>query len=196
MTMRILIVSLLVLGCSGVFAAHSTQALSMTLYDLAEWTTLLPGERSATPGLLLALALRLHMVLLTCTLATASTAVPRSIRMTTTLLLITLLIFQLPPLEFLSSFKDSNYQQQVLLVVLSLIPCCLYIFKSNLLNDYANFIFVIVGGIGLLLLGYALHRTEQSFQDYGLSVSVGWGTICLIMAYCLCLTAPWLLKRK
>ncbi len=97
----------------------TTPASGLTLgaYDLAEWVSLHPSARMASPPLLPALLLRFGLVCVILLMAFSHT--PKFAKM---LIVIIGAIALLPPLEFFSSgLGDSNYRQQFALAVLVLL---------------------------------------------------------------------------
>lgn len=88
-------------------------------YDLAEWASLHPAARSATPALLTSFLLRLPLALLALIVAIADERTATSwIRV---LVAAALALALLPPLEFFTQYQDDpNYRQQFALALLAL----------------------------------------------------------------------------
>ena len=93
-----------------------TAPMTLNAWDLAEWTSLHPAQRTATPGLLAPLLLRLQATLLAILCATA---LPGRDRLLAGIVIV-LALAQLPPLEFINQLGDANYQQQALLAALTI----------------------------------------------------------------------------
>lgn len=91
--------------------------MTLQAWDLAEWTSLHPAQRSATPALIAPLLLRSQLFILALVTALALNRW-RWIASATGLVLA---LAQLPPLEFVVQLDDANYQQQTLLAVLTLV---------------------------------------------------------------------------
>jgi uncharacterized membrane protein len=109
--------------CLGLIAYSlpwvSAPSASLTLgaYDLAEWASLHPAARTASPVLLPPLLLRLGLVWLL--LIAAYSTLPRSIK---ALVILIGSVALLPPLEFfVSDLADVNYRQQLALAIFTLI---------------------------------------------------------------------------
>ena len=94
----------------------SNAAMTLQAWDLAEWTSLHPAQRSATPGLITPLLLRSHLLLIAA-LACISLGENRWLAAG---IAAALAVAQLPPLEFLSQPGDGNYQQQAFLALLTI----------------------------------------------------------------------------
>lgn len=195
MTIRIIIVCLIVLGCIAPFTVHPTQALTFSVYDLAEWSTLLPAEQTASPGLLLAFSLRLHVLLLTMTVLMLWPRGKWFARISLVLAVLMMALLQSPPLEFLKTSGDRNYQQQLLFSVLSVIAL-LWLPIRHHFNDYTNFIWGGIGIVGLLALLYGVVNSLRYEALYGLNSNPGLAVPCLVLAYGLCLITSWITQRK
>ncbi len=108
--------------CLGLIAytlpwvAAPSASLTLGAYDLAEWASLHPAARTASPALLPPLLLRLGLVWLL--LIAAYSALPLSLKAVVILIGSVAL---LPPLEFfVSDLADNNYRQQLALAVFTL----------------------------------------------------------------------------
>lgn len=102
----------------SVWVNAPSQALSLNLYDWAEWISLTPSERAGM--LLISGFLRLSVVWL---MTAAAFIVAHTYRFRWVWLGIAALLFvaQLPPFEFFKALDDVNYRQQAFLSVLSLL---------------------------------------------------------------------------
>lgn len=118
---RITIYWLLGLGLAGYvlpWIVAPTAPLTLNAFDLAEWTSLHPTQ-FGTP-LLVPLLLRLQLPIITVLVALLANK--SLMKLLAAVIILSLSVAQLPPLEFLTiSRHDSNYQQQFLLAAISLI---------------------------------------------------------------------------
>lgn len=87
-------------------------AAGMTLnaYDLAEWASLHPAQRSSNPPLVVPLLLRVQLLIL-CAL-TGLVARGKMQKQVAALVIVALAIAQLPPIEFVNDIGNLNYRQQ------------------------------------------------------------------------------------
>ncbi len=158
-----------------------TTPLTLGAYDLAEWASLHPSQPHTSPALLVPLLLRIQLLIITILVAISSTDNMKS-RFISLIVIIILFIAQLPPLEFLISASDNiNYQQQMVLAVISLMAGIgLIVVKLPKLRDYILIVAIILG------VGASWFGLEQAQQLYTLSLqeyTVGFGIWILIVAY-------------
>lgn len=118
-----LLFAALLLAYVAPWLSSNSAALTFGGYDLGEWASLPPGVRSQTPPLVASFLLRLPLALVTLYLAFAA-----AYRRWTYGWLLTagvcllLVVAQVPPLEFFTTFRtDPNYGQQATLALISLI---------------------------------------------------------------------------
>jgi len=156
----------------------NSPALELNAYDWAEWLSLHPAERSTAPPLLLTLALRLHLVAWSMLLASA---LPPRWRWRFVVVLALVAAAQLPPLEFLSSTQDNNYQQQAVLALLSLALGLLA--RRFLSPDGLWWVMGGIGAIGALLLIISLPQALSRIQDYYPSMALSAAPLALIGLY-------------
>ncbi len=109
-----LLLPLALFGYSLPWLVSFGAGLQPNAYDLAEWLTLIPSVRSATPLLLPALLLRAPLVFIGIALALHWRSVPSaSMRLVYAIILVLLFFSFVPPTGFfLGEFSDPNYQQQ------------------------------------------------------------------------------------
>lgn len=94
-------------------------AMTLNAYDLAEWASLHPAQRSANPPLVAPLLLRVQLVIL-CALIGVVTQGVRG-KGAAGLVILSLAVAQLPPIEFVSDIGNLNYRQQFGLALASLV---------------------------------------------------------------------------
>ena len=114
----------LTLFIAGLFAyslpwiAGPGASLTLNAYDLAEWTSLHPWVRAATPPLVVTFMLRALPALLTLFLFTTAA---RSWRRYIAVIVFVVALALLPPAAFFgSAFDDPNFRQQAVLALLTL----------------------------------------------------------------------------
>jgi peptidoglycan/LPS O-acetylase OafA/YrhL len=145
-------------------ARHTTAAFALTSYDLAEWLSLAPAERFASPALLTSLLLRLHLPLLAALWALLTKHLTR--RWIIPLVLI-VAFAALPPFEFVQTPDDANYRQQFF-VALIVLACG---FLRFLPHHYTKFVAQAICVIGLFTALWAAVGANSTFADYHLGVS-------------------------
>ena len=85
-------------------------AMTLNAYDLAEWASLHPAQRSSNPPLVVPLLLRVHLLIL-CALA-GLVAHGKLEKRAAALMIVALAVAQLPPIEFVNDIGNLNYRQQ------------------------------------------------------------------------------------
>src|SRR5690606_8662803 len=112
-----LLMALLLAAYAGPWLQSPSAALSFGGYDLAEWASLPPGVRSASPPLVASFLLRSVLTSLTLFLAFASPYRRFTVGWLAVAVVSLLLVAaQLPPLEFFTVARgDPNYSQQAVL---------------------------------------------------------------------------------
>lgn len=177
---------------------HSpSTALTLTAYDLAEWTTLHPVSRSAALPYFAALLLRWHLAALCALIALFAPPPPfKGLWWAHALAVLVLIVAQLPPPEFVTQLNDGNYQQQAALGVLSLLFGGLGL--SGRLHRWRYALGAGLGVAGVITalggLGRAVGLMQQPFNLPVSSGAGGW-VLALIYsvfaAYCL-----WQLRQQ
>lgn len=89
-------------------------AFTLSLYDFAEWVSLHPLERSAAFQLPTALLLRLQVLIIVLLWLTAIRYISR---LWWLLILALCCLAQLPPIDAMAEWRDSNYLQQILIAL-------------------------------------------------------------------------------
>ena len=92
--------------------------MTLNAFDLAEWASLVPLQRSTTPPLLASLLLRSPPVILSLVLGAAA---GRKRWVMSAAAICLLSASQLPPFEFVYDINNLNYRQQAALAALSLV---------------------------------------------------------------------------
>ncbi len=182
MTMRILILLLLPVGLFAPVVSSHAGSLSFTLFDLAEWTSLLPAERQAAISLALPFLLRIQIVVLLvlslCTL-TIRNQTRRAVLFG--LIMCAVAISQLPPFEFLSQLDDPNYRQQMLIASLCLLGG--FALSKNWLNHYTKYIALFVAVAASAAFVFALTQTHIYLTQYQIPYQLGLAAPALLLTY-------------
>lgn len=149
-------------------------SIQFNQYDLAEWLSLFPQERLASVGLVTVFLMRFQWI---CwgILVTVHTN-----RFFTGLIAVLLFIALLPPAEFLQTPTDINYQQQLLIAILSLLlPIAS---KYILPTQYTYRLVVIVSLLGLTSLGFSFATANSLIHEYNLQPhwGIAWGGMAFI----------------
>jgi len=173
------LIALLFVGGLGYilpWAAAASSALTFSAYDLAEWTSLIPGVRygaepMAAPG-------QLRAVLIVFTLLIA--LLPRRRRSAAGALsaaaALALVIAQLPPLEYFMDagfHADVNYGQQFTFSVLSLIGAALCWMVPR--GTPRTIALVLTGAIGSVAAITAAMRGMEALAGLAVGFSLGVG---------------------
>lgn len=186
MTTRNFITIIFLLAYITPFLFIANNNPSLTFYDLAEWTTLLPGERSSFPPLTIAFALRLNILLLVLYLASVYHPTLLLHKVVLYGAIVSLVIAQLPPLEILQTLQDTNYQQQLLFAIVSTAILLLKIQLPRLFNDYEKFVCLFIAFLGTTALLFAWQHTSKSFSDYKLVAQPAIALGLFFLTYSLC----------
>lgn len=164
-------------------------------YDLAEWTSLHPSVRAG--GLTTTLLLRLSPVVLLVLFVLALRTQRFTAMWWAAFITITLgAIAMLPPLEFFTIFRDDpNYQQQMLLSVITLVGG--FIAISGLLGHVSWYLVIVLGIIGIVVSGIGLTQSQRLMIDFSLPSQPGMGSFGMILTFLAAiLTALFLLRRE
>lgn len=156
-------------------------SLSPNAYDLAEWASIHPAMRLTAPPLLTSFLLRLPLVCLA--LLFAYYAVYRGTSKWIAILCVLLIAFALlPPLEFFTSpNSDINYQQQVILVIVTLIGGAIAV-SGVAQRVYSPLVFICaLVGTTACILGLAQGYDLMSY--YNVPVRVGMGGVTLSASF-------------
>ena len=154
-------------------------ALTLNAYDLAEWTSLHPAVRGATPPLFVTFCLRLIPLLL----VTLMVLEPAATWLGRIALPWLIAVALLPPLEFFSgNFNDINYRQQFLLSILAVVVGGLGFIRLE--NRWPVAVSALVSLSGAIITLLALNVGGNLMQEINLTTSVGVGglVMCLIFS--------------
>jgi len=153
-------------------------SLSPNGYDLAEWASLHPAVREATPALLTSLLLRLPLACLALLIAftTRRGLLPALIVLIAAAAL-------LPPPEFVKALDDPNYRQQAALALFTLIGGAVGF--SGQLPRARHWIAVGISLIGALASGIGLLQSYELMRGFNLPTQIGMGGVLLALMFVL-----------
>jgi hypothetical protein len=157
----------------------SASPLSMTSYDLAEWLSLAPSQRTASIPLIVPFLLRVQPVIISLLFLINLQHV--KYRKAILGILVVAQLALLPPLEFFSTPNDPNYQQQLFITLLGIIVLII----CQIFTDYAKNISLPLSIGALVSLGYVVTIATPIFTDYRLTTSFGLGLIGMVIGYSL-----------
>jgi hypothetical protein len=159
---------------------HSTSSMTLNAYDLAEWTTLSPAQRQISPALPVALGLRLQLPILVA-LGVILLRASRQGFFALGLVILGALV-QFPPLEFIGQWQDVNYQQQAMLVVVTLMVSGLlwWVFGGR---RWRLFSVLLLSILGLVSSYLGWQGAIAIMEPFGLVMSVGLGYIAMLIGY-------------
>lgn len=182
--MRIILVSLPFLAFVLPVVVGPASSVSFNLFDLAEWASLVPAERSASPALMVSFALRLQMLaamLIAVYLLTMRNVSSRALPFFILPGITILSIAQLPPLEILSQPSDPNYRQQLFLALSSfLISLIIWRIAHYHYAKYILIMAALLAGFGLIA---ALHTAQQYLTQYQIFAAYGAAAPVLLIFY-------------
>lgn len=169
---------LLWLACAAYFLPwiwNPAAALSPNAYDLAEWTTLHPEARHATPPLLPSFLLRSALGFLT--VLTILPSSPANSKWLGRALTLGLIIVMLPPAEFfLLARGDPNYSQQFYLSGFTLVLVFVATFGVNRLpTPMQKMLCVLLTGLGIIAGLWGLVLAMNIYTTFGIGNTVGIG---------------------
>ncbi len=155
-------------------------SLSLNAYDLAEWASLHPAVRTGSPPFFTSLLLRLPLVLLACMIVFALRPMMRH-RLTLTIIIMLFTAALLPPLEFLTIYRDDpNYQQQFVLAILTLVISMIALPQRN--ENYARALIPVIALIAALSALIGLVQIINLMGKFMLPVQPGVGGIAMIVS--------------
>jgi hypothetical protein len=184
------LIALALVAYTQTFLNTNNTALSLTAYDLAEWLSLLPSQRTDSIPLLASLLFRIHLVIVVVCLLTMRRYFAHGFSQIILGVAFLLVIAQLPPLEFLANRNDINYQQQFFLASISL--CFIVV---SFFSDYAKTIIYVVLLFGILALVVAIPNAQSLMNAYRLNTSLGFGSLLLGITYIAMFLWFWQQKR-
>lgn len=192
--MRMIYLTFLPLALFTPLIQSSAGSLSFTIFDFAEWASLLPAERHAAPALLLPFMLRVQIVILF--LSAVYFLTMRSTRfnwLSVTAAVGIVALSQLPPLEILTQPHDPNYQQQLLITFLFLIASVAIVALSK--THYAKHALLGLHLIGTGLFLLALTQAHTYLTQYQIPYSLGAAAPLLLLAHASAIWVIWQTKR-
>ncbi len=162
-------------ACFLPWAQTEGAALSLNLWDLAEWASLNPLSRSAEPVLGVSFGLRaLPLLLLALTLWRAGWR--PLLRLALTLVLV---IAMLPPPQFfLSDLSDLNYRQQLVMAILALVVGM----AGSLRATWSPWLLTLVSLAALLAALVSLSAALDLQRSLGLMAVPGTGHTLFMLA--------------
>lgn len=152
-------------------------SLSLNAYDLAEWATLHPAIRAASPSLMTSLLLRLPLPALALAIALSSLQ-SKSLKL---MLICIAAVALLPPLEFFSSnLEDINYRQQFILAMSTLLGG---VFGLTGFSQKRRYILAIaLLAVGLLTTLIGVTQAYGLLVEFLLPVQYGIGSLAMMVA--------------
>jgi hypothetical protein len=191
MTMRILSIGFLLSALFVPVVSADAGSLSFNLFDLAEWASLLPAERSAEVALVLSFMLRIQIIYVMLFVVFLLT-MRKDLRGLAAPFVIAVAVSQLPPPEFISQPGDLNYRQQALITALCLAGGSAALALRA--HNYTKAIWLLlISGSGLLLA--ALWSARSHLTQYQIFDHFGLGGPALMLAYLLATFVLWQQKR-
>ena len=171
--------------------------LTLTAYDLAEWTSLHPEVRNESPALLTSLLLRLPLMCLAIIVGFAAPTPPlRSSAWWLALVFVLFLVASaLPPLEFfIEARNDTNYQQQFFLTVGAFVSGLIGL--TGLLPKLRPYVVILFGGIGGLAGILGLLEAQRLMIGFSMPVAIGLGPVLLILILIAVMWMVWRRRRE
>jgi len=191
---RVLLVAVALAGYVMPWIVNTGAGLSLNGYDLAEWASLNPVTHSTTPEMLPSLMLRGQLTLVVLLLAVyAGKPVGSKLWWLCALCSAALVIAQFPPFEFFTVARsDTNYRQQFMLAVVSLVSAGLLL--TGVLNRWQTLVSVVLGLVGIVgsINGYA--QSAELMRGFLLTPSLGIGVVVMVFCYGLSIVGAF--KRK
>lgn len=192
--MRIVYLILLPLVFFTPLIQSSAGSLSFTTFDFAEWASLLPAERHASPALLLPFALRLQIVIVFLPAIYFLTMRKTRFNQIIIAAIVGIVVLsQLPPLEFLTQPNDPNYQQQLLIT--SLFLTASVTIATVLKYHYAKYLLIGLHGIGAGIFLFALPQAHTYLTQYQIPYSLGVAAPLLLFIHATAILSLWQTKR-
>lgn len=163
---------------------HPSAGLSPGGYDLAEWISLHPAVRQASPPLWPSFFLRAEMSILAIMTALYATQLDtQTSRWIVRIVAILLALTLFPPLEFFTIARnDTNYHQQFALGITSLVFVVATVWSYKVSRKMAG---VLIIGLNLLGIGFGvlgLFKGRELMTALGINYSIGLGIILLVAA--------------
>lgn len=149
--------------------------LSMNAYDLAEWSSLHPDVRAASPPFLTTLFLRLPLMCIAVLIGWLTPRLPRGLPRTMGGLAVGLIaVALLPPFEFLTVARDdANYRQQFMLALLAFFGGGLGL--TGWLKPLSRWTLVVVGLLSAAVSAAGINHVYGLLQGFDLPIWIGIG---------------------
>jgi hypothetical protein len=151
-------------------------SLSPNGYDLAEWASLHPTVREATPTLLTSLLLRLPLA---CFALLIAFTAKRSLL--PALIVLVTAVALLPPPEFIKQLNDPNFRQQAALALFTLIGGIIGL--SGKMPRIHHWIAAGIGLIGALASVIGLVQSYDLMRGFNLPTQIGAGGVLLALMF-------------
>lgn len=194
MTMRIIYLILLPLVFFTPLINSGAGSLSFTTFDFAEWASLLPAERHASPALLLSFALRLQIVIIFLPIIYYLTMRKTHFNQIIIAAIVGIVtLSQLPLLEFLTQPNDPNYQQQLLITSLFLIASVAVVALSK--SHYTKHLLLAMHLISAGIFFLALAQAHAYLTQYQIPYSLGVAAPLLLLSHAIAILSLWQTKR-
>lgn len=165
---------------------HPAAGLAPNGYDLAEWASLHPQARQASPALLPSLLLRAEMALLSALVVFHAVRHRGYGRWAGLGVAVLLVLTLLPPLDFfLSAQGDGNYQQQfgLAVVALGLSGISWWSMRWPRRLQFLFLVLLVAAGSASGIVGLA--QSGALLNAFGITFAVGAGSILTIGAFVL-----------
>lgn len=163
----------------------SGASTSLTGYDLAEWTSLVPGVRYGEQPMVVPGLLRAQLLFLAALVALAPAKRGSVYWWAAGTAALLLSVSQLPPFEYFlerSWQTDVNYGQQVTLALLTILDASVCWFLPR--RGARRIAVVLFVGLGIITAMTGTARALQMVASFSLPASVGLG----VVGYCATLT--------
>ena len=175
-----LILSLIgLVGYALPWVVATSAPMTLNAFDLAEWASLHPAQRHASPPLLAPLLLRTQLLILTVTFGAAASSRPW-----TSIIAVLVLILaaaQLPPFEYVYDIANLNYRQQFILALLSLLAGLTATRLSN--RRIMRSLLVLLPVIGVVTAYAGLSQALDVYRQLQPVASIGLGPFVLVGCY-------------
>lgn len=154
-------------------------AMTLNAFDLAEWASLTPAQRGASPPLVAPLLLRLQPVILSSLLGLI--AAGRKGMALSALAICMLAAAQLPPFEFVYDINNLNYRQQFFLATGSLAAGAFLLRLQS--RRLTGFIMAALAVVGIVTAALGLATAASLYGDFGMDAAHGAGIWLLCLSY-------------
>lgn len=182
----ILMVALILFGLYGYlqpWIIAPAGSMSLNAYDLAEWASLIPAQRSTSPPLAVPLLLRLQPLILSLLLSIIASG-RRGLALSAAAICL-LAIAQLPPFEFIYDINNLNYRQQFVLAAVSLLAGLgLVLLQRAWLS---TILMLALATVGIATAALGLSEAIALYSIFGMAAAPGAGIWIMGLCYALVL---------